>query len=35
MTYFLKDKLNGFLDATLDELPLVIFENDSSINLPP
>jgi hypothetical protein len=35
MTYFLKDNLNGFLDGTLDELPLVIFENDSGINLPP
>ena len=35
MTYFLKDKLNGFLNGTLNELPLIIFENDSGINLPP
>jgi hypothetical protein len=35
MTYFLKDNLIGFLDGTLGELPLVIFENDSGINLPP
>jgi hypothetical protein len=35
MTYFLKDNLIGFLDGSLYELPLVIFENDSSINLTP